>query len=433
MLHHNACSAFDRIGNYWYMLPEYAQCRKAIWEAINPHTGKKRIDEAFPHQIRANTLQQEMKIVFNNGSTWQLMGSDNYDSLVGSPPLGLTFSEFSIANVMSWDYLSPIVLENGGWAIFNGTPRGKNHFYKILRSAHKMDDWFAQTLTNDDTGVFTEEQMRSELIRLQDLHDETYGKAIWLQEYYCSFDAARPGSIWGESMVKCSVEGRIKTVEHNAQYPVHSAWDLGYDDDVAIWFFQIVGGDIRVIDYYANNFKDVEFYAKNLKDRAKDWTLGTNWLPHDAKPKTLAAGGKSIIQQFLDFKKEYSSIESLDIGDFALVPNLSVEDGIQAARATLKITYFDKIRCSKGIEFLKEYRRKYDQEKKTFSQTPVHDDSSHASDAFRYLSLVWKKSKETQRILSLESQLLNNSVSNITFGQLRKEHFAKMRRQRAAQ
>ena len=184
MLHHNACSVFERVGNYWYMLPEYNQCRKAIWDAVNPHTGKKRIDEAFPPQIRANTLNQEMKIVFPNNSTFQLMGSDNYNALVGSPPIGLTYSEYAISNPSSWSYLRPIMLENGGWSIFNSTPRGKNHFYKMIQMAMKSDDWFSEILTNDDTGLFTEAEMANELMELQAEHGDAMGKAIWLQEYY---------------------------------------------------------------------------------------------------------------------------------------------------------------------------------------------------------------------------------------------------------
>src|SRR5210317_1292993 len=151
MLHHNACAAFERKGNYWYMLPLYNQCRKAIWNAINPHTGKKRIDEAFPHEVREKTLDNEMFIEFKNGSTWQLMGSDNYDALVGSPPIGLTFSEYALSNPSAWGFLRPIMLENGGWAIFNSTPRGKNHFKKMIDMAESSEDWFAERLTVDQT------------------------------------------------------------------------------------------------------------------------------------------------------------------------------------------------------------------------------------------------------------------------------------------
>ena len=126
-LHHTACMAHRRVGNYWYMLPQYSQARKAMWDAINPHTQKRRIDEAFPQEIRRTTRDQEMQIVFKNGSTFQLVGSDNFNSLVGSPPVGLVFSEYALSDPSAWGYLRPILLENGGWAIFNSTPRGRNH------------------------------------------------------------------------------------------------------------------------------------------------------------------------------------------------------------------------------------------------------------------------------------------------------------------
>ena len=224
MLHHNACSAFERVGNYWYMLPEYSQCRKAIWDAVNPHTGKKRIDEAFPLEIRSKTLSQEMKIEFPNGSTWQLMGSDNYDSLVGSPPIGLTFSEYALSNPSSWGFLRPILLENGGWAIFNSTPRGKNHFKKLCSLAERKESWFYQKLTVDDTGIFTKEQLMSELEELQDEHGETYGMAIWLQEYYCSFEAAIPGAIWGAQTTKVVLDERVGDYPYIKGSKVFTAW-----------------------------------------------------------------------------------------------------------------------------------------------------------------------------------------------------------------
>lgn len=421
MLHHNACSAFERVGNYWYLLPEYNQCRKAVWDAVNPHTGRKRIDEAFPPQIRSNTLNQEMKIVFPNRSTWQLMGSDNYNALVGSPPVGLTYSEYALSNPSAWGFLRPILLENDGWAIFNSTPRGKNHFYNLINLAEKSDDWFSQTLTVDQTGIFTPEQLLSELEELQSEHGETYGKAIWLQEYYCSFDAALPGSIWGESMAKVKMAGRIGSVPFNKNYPVFTAWDLGRDDDTAVWFYQIIGDEIRLIDFYSANFKEIPDLAGMLRE--KKTTLGysyaMHWVPHDARPKRMGMGGKSILQQFL----------AEDVGNFAIVPQLSIEDGIQAARATLKRCWFD-VKCDKGIESLKSYRRKYDEDKKTFSTTPVHDEHSHPADAFRYLSLSWRESKALNIPLSLEEGLNRGNITAVNFGAIKRAHFERKRAER---
>lgn len=114
-LNWTAVAALQRQGAYWHLLPEASQGRKAIWDAVNPHTGRRRIDEAFPPELRSQTKDQEMFIRFRNGSTWQVVGSDNYNSLVGSPPAGVVFSEWALAKPDAWTYLRPILAENGGW------------------------------------------------------------------------------------------------------------------------------------------------------------------------------------------------------------------------------------------------------------------------------------------------------------------------------
>jgi phage terminase large subunit len=150
-LHWAACAALQRVGNYWHMLPEASQARKAVWDAINPHTGRRRIAEAFPSSIRVGQRDEDMKINLANGSTWQLVGSDRFDALVGSPPIGLVFSEYSLTNPGAWDYLRPILAENGGWAVFMLTPRGRNHAWTLYDKARLQPGWFAELLTVDDT------------------------------------------------------------------------------------------------------------------------------------------------------------------------------------------------------------------------------------------------------------------------------------------
>lgn len=422
MLHHNACAAFEQRGNYWYMLPEYAQCRKAVWDAVNPHSGRKRIDEAFPKKIRLKTLEQEMKIVFLNGSTFQLMGSDNYNALVGSTPVGVTFSEYALSNPSSWGFIRPIVLENNGWAIFNSTPRGKNHFHKMMQMAEKSDKWFSQTLTVADTNIFSNEDLLEELRELQDEHGETYGKAIWLQEYYCSFEAAIPGSIWGEAIANVTQREGVREVEHLEGFPVHTAWDLGRDDDTAVWFYQVIGNELHIIDYYADNFREIPFYAQMLRDKTEKYgyQYGVHWVPHDAVPTRLGMGGKSMMQQFIDEK----------VGQFAVVPNMGKDKGIQAARATFKLCYFDREKTFAGLEHLKSYHRKYDEKTKTFSEQPEHDQSSHAADAWRYLSLSWKLSKQQVPELTQAEKFHKGNVVNVSFGDLKKAHFRKKRLER---
>ena len=420
MLHHNACSVFERKGNYWYMLPEYNQCRKAIWDAINPHTGIKRVDEAFPHEIRENTLSQEMKIVFKNGSTWQLMGSDNYDALVGSPPVGLTFSEYALSNPSAWGFLRPIMLENGGWAIFNSTPRGKNHFKNLCELAEKSPDWFFSRLTVDDTGVFTQEQLLNELQELQSEHGDEYGKAIWLQEYYVSFDAAIPGAIWGAQTTKVKLEGRLGKFPHVEGRPVFTAWDIGRSDMTSVWFYQMVGGRIRVIDFYQDNFKEIEDHCDVLREKSLNgYDYGLHWLPHDAKPLRLGMGGKTILQQFID----------QDVGDFVVTPKQGKEDGIAAARKSFELCDFDK-RTEEGFISLESYKRTYDEVKKVFSTTPVHDEHSHPADAFIVLGQTWRQSKIAYPEMTDDEKLFAGNVTNIKFGEMKKQHFANMRAQR---
>lgn len=180
-----ARSAMLKKGNYWHMLPEGEQCRKAIWNAVNPHTGIRRIDESFPPEIRTVTRENEMFIKLMNGSTWQALGSDNYESFIGSTPIGVIFSEWAQSNPASWAYLSPIFFENGGWAIFNGTPRGQNHCHQMYLAAQADPDWFAQSLTADDTGIFDPAGLEKERLSYIAQHGEDVGQALFLQEYYC--------------------------------------------------------------------------------------------------------------------------------------------------------------------------------------------------------------------------------------------------------
>ena len=422
MLHHNACAAFEHVGNYWYLLPEYNQCRKAIWDAVNPHTGKQRIDEVFPKELREKTINQEMKIVFRNGSTWQLMGSDNYDALVGSTPYGVTFSENALSNPASWGFIRPILLENNGWAIFNSTPRGKNHHYNMMKMARDSKEWFSEILTANDTNIFSEEALANELKEYQNEHGDTYGKAMWLQEYFCSFEAAMPGSIWGEEIARIEQNGNIRDVPHTEGFPVFAVFDLGHDDDTAIWFFQIVSNEVRVINYYANNFKDIDFYAQKLRELKESYgyEYGALWVPHDAFPVRLGMRGRSIAQQLIEE----------DVAPVYPVPRTGKDKGIQAARKTFKYCYFDRSKCDDGIEHLKMYHRKYDEVLKKFSEEPVHDEHSHAADAFRYLSMVWRESADKSQEMSQAQKFHHGNITVVNFGQIKKEHFKRKRRER---
>lgn len=422
MLHYCAVAAHERVSNIFYCLPEYSQARKVIWSAVNPHTGKRRIDEAFPDPICAAKREQEMQIVFKNGSTWQLVGSDAYDALMGSSPSGVVFSEYALANPSAWAYIRPILLENNGWAAFISTPRGKNHFKQICDYAKSAHGWFFERLTAEETGVFTAEQLETELKEYQAQYGEEFGRSYFDQEYLVSFEAAILGSIWGDCVALATRENRITSVPHQEGFPVHTAWDLGFTDSTALWFFQMIHGEVHVIDYLEDHNKGIEYYADALKDRAKTlgYQYGTHYLPHDARARTLAGGGKSIQQQ----------LQAHKVGRLVIAPRLDVEEGIQAGRATFPHAWFDADKCEDGIEHLRNFKREWDDEKKVFSMKPVHDQASHAASAWRTLSLVWRQPKLRPPETPIEERMMRASVQNVTYGELRKKLFNQKRRER---
>lgn len=368
----------QRVGNYWHMLPEYEQARKSVWEAVNPHSGKRRIDEAFPDAICETKRSQDMFIRFKNGSTWQLVGSDTYNSLVGSPPIGVTASEWALADPAAWAYLRPILRENGGWAVFITTVRGKNHVHRMYEGAKNDPDWFVQVLAATDTKTLSAEELNKERLEYQREYGHEDGDALFAQEYMCDWSAAIVGSYYGKMMRDADEAGRITSVPYDPQALVHTAWDLGLSDMTAIWFFQVVGHEIHIIDYLENSGQPLAWYAGEL--RKKPYAYGEHILPHDAEAKELQTN-----------RSRTDTLRGLELNVRVLrasgAERILVADGINAVRTILPRCWFDKIKCDKGVEALKAYRRQWDEQRKTFHDRAVHDWASHGSDAFRYLAL----------------------------------------------
>ena len=379
ILHRTACAAFERPASYWHMLPLQTQARKAIWTAINPHTGKRRIDEAFPSELRENTNEQEMFIRFKNGSTWQLIGSDSYNSLVGAGVAGVTFSEFALANPSAWGYIRPMLEENNGWATFITTPRGKNHAHAMYEMALKNPAWFSAISSIEDTGALTPEQVEESIAEYTAMYGEDIGRAQFEQEYLCSFNAAILGAFYAREMTAVRNEGRIDATLEAISAPVHRAWDIGVRDDTSIWWFQVVGGQVYVLDCYSTNGVGVDHYAEVIDQRAAEhgWQHGTDLVPHDAKVKEWGTGRTRIETMLaLGLKPE-------------VVPQAGLLDSINATRRTIPRCVFHS-RCETGIGALEQYRREWDDEKKVFKPTPLHDWASHYADAFRYMALAWR-------------------------------------------
>lgn len=373
-LHWAATAAHERVANYWHMLPEAAQARKAIWDAVNPHTGRRRIDEAFPYELRRTTRNNEMLIEFLNGSTWQVVGSDNYNSLVGSAPAGVVFSEWALADPAAWSFLRPILRENGGWAFFIYTPRGRNHGATFYEAAASDPEWFGELLPATKTGVFSAEALASEEREYVREYGEDEGRKRFRQEYLCDFEAAVPGAYYGVEMANARDEGRIRAVPWLPRHPVHTAWDIGIGDSTAIWCVQKVADEIRVVDFIRNSGVAIGWYVNELQRRPYTW--GTDLLPHDAEPERLQTG--ESIQRTLN---------SLGRVRTQIVPMAPVHVGIAAVRDLLPRCWFDAEKCKHGVEALTQYRRKWDEKRKVFHDGPLHDWASDPADAFRYLAL----------------------------------------------
>lgn len=382
-LHRTAVAAFERVAGYWYMLPEYKQARKAIWDAINPKTGKKRIDEAFPLEIRKATRNNEMMLEFVNGSSFQVVGSDNPDSLVGSPPAGIVYSEWALSNPATRAYLRPILMENGGWQIFNTTPRGRNHAYSTLQAAKKDPGAFAQVLDATQTGIFTSEQLQAELRAYIADFGEEYGRSKYEQEYLCSFDAANLGAILARQLTLSEREGRIGDhvqFDPNGQPMIISA-DIGRRDTATWWFWQPQIGGYTIFDYDSGFGIDAEEWAERIWKRIRKYelsgrrdVLGKIWLPHDARTKTFSAK-ESAIEIFLRcFGGKYVDI----------TPMTSKADRVNAARVMTPRIKFNATNCERGLNGLRSWQYEYNDVTKTFSSEPLHDWASHDGDGYSY-------------------------------------------------
>ena len=360
-----AIAAMQRVGTYWHMLPTQAQARKAVWDGIN-RDGTRIIDQVWPGELRAKIRNDEMKIELVNGSIWQCVGSDNYNSLVGTNPLGVVFSEWSLTDPRAWDYVRPILAENGGWAVFIFTPRGKNHGWDILEVARQNADWMHEVLTVEDTGMVSRTVIDME--RRSGMSEE-----MVQQEFFCSFEAPNTGSYYGRILEQMQREGHMTRVPYDQSLGVHTWWDLGIDDCMSIWFTQSTAFEHRVIDHYEGSGEGFSHYVKMLTE--KPYAYAGHHFPHDISVRELGTGR--------------SRIEVLaDMGVTAqVVPNLDLADGIEAVRTILPLCYFDQEKCARAIKALMSYHRKFDEVRRAFATKPEHDWSSHAADAFRYFAV----------------------------------------------
>lgn len=376
---HQTCKMMHmRKGVYWHIFPSFAQGRKAIWEGFRKD-GKRIMDNVFPGfsdpkapgSIVKRKDEQQMMLELKCGSIWRLMGSDRIE-VVGAGPVGVVYSEYAIANPRTRNLIRPMLRENEGWEAYITTPRGQNHAKELFDSAVKDPSWFCETQTLFDTRAYDPEATIAE--------ERAAGmpEALIKQEYLCDWTAALVGSVWGDLLDDVQRAGGMNHFDHDFDN-VFTAWDLGFTDSTAIWFFQVEDGGINVIDYYEDHGKPLSHYYDVIEK--KPYRYVKHWLPHDARQTTLASG-VSILNQML---KRYP-------GQVACGPDLPLLDGIQAGRWLLQQGCLFHPRTEEGLNALRQYHYEYDEEKKLFSNKPAHDWSSHTGDAFRYMACVVKAS-----------------------------------------
>lgn len=389
-LHGAACRMFERVGSYWHMLPMANQARKALWDAINPKTGRRRIDDAFPHELRATTREQDMFLRFKNGSTWQVVGSDNYNALVGSPPVGVVFSEYALADPSAWAFLRPILAENGGWALFISTPRGRNHFARMVDFALKDSQWYGEVLTVEDTGAIGADVIARERRELVAERGEKEADAIIAQEYRCDFDAAIPGAYYGELMSRALREGRIGDFPWLSHLPVGIASDLGYGDQTVNWFYQqLPNGRVRIIDVLPGSGVGIDWYAQRIVKRP--YTIVDTIWPHDGDHGNIRDVNSTSLKAQAE-KLQWRPIRCLD--------NEPVDMGIQAVRSLMPMLEFNtnpipfdgetqdeaNARMQRALDALRQHRREWDEKRQCFKDAPLHDWTSDFADGLRYLA-----------------------------------------------
>lgn len=349
--------------------PTYTQAKSIVW------------DYAVHYSLPIPGIQarvSELAINYPNGGQVRLFSADNPDSLRGLYFDGVVLDEFGLMppRIFS-EVLRPALSDRQGWALFLGTPAGKNQFYDIVQQAKREPDWYHAEFKASETGIIPADELAA--VRKDMTPDE------YAQEYECSFEASVKGAIYASEIAAARSKGRVCRVPIDPILPVDTDWDLGVGDATSIWFSQSLrSGEIRVVDYYEASGEGLPHYADIL--RQKGYTYGQHWAPFDIQVKELGSG-----------RSRLETAHSLGI-KFAIAPNVAVEDGIHAARMLLPRCYFDETRCQKGLEALQHYRRDYNSRLNEFKATPVHDWASHAADAFRYLALRQRtpKSKRPQ-------------------------------------
>lgn len=342
-----------------YIAPYYGQAKQVAWDYLMRLSQSVRKEAA---------LSDPKSVTLVNGSKITIYGADNADALRGMYLDGVVLDEYGDMRPGVWgEVIRPLLADRKGWATFIGTPKGKNHFWEVFDGAN--EGWLRLELKASETGLLDAEELEDA--------KRTMTPEQFAQEFECAFDVPALGAIYRTEYSKAREDGRVTAVPTDPALLTHTAWDLGVGDATTIWFFQVAGSQVRVVDYYEASGVGLPHYVQVLKDRG--YTYGQHFAPHDIEVRELGSG-----------KSRREIAAQLGI-NFDVAPKLTLEDGINAARLMFGRCWFDESRCARGLECLQNYRWDYDSRLDEFKTRPVHDWASHGADAFRYLAVSLDK------------------------------------------
>lgn len=401
-------------GLYYYLFPDGAMGRRAMWEHIDSRTGVKALEMlpgvfdthsyGKPGSLIEGVNNQEMVIRLTNKSIIRIIGTDRFDKLRGTNPVGCVFSEYAFQDPKAWEIVSPILAENNGWAIFNSTPDGFNHFHQMFNNAENEDKWYRSLLQT----LYPEEEGYSGIVPKEVIDDELrMGKdpAVVAMEYGCRFLVAESGAYYNSYIEKARMDGRIGLYPADDSKWTETAWDIGAADPTSIFFFQRHGSTIRIVDYYEDETgtKGYADYVTMLQERG--YRYKAHHLPHDGKHrKTVKTGVTTAIDMLSECLKEAGvsgRVYDVKKGD--------VQTGIEQVRHTFSRLYFNEGTCHEAIEKLGLYHKRYDRKARAYMKQPVHDHTSHCADALRYLvQAVERETVDPRRIRKPTIKIRNN-------------------------
>ncbi len=359
-------AAMQRVGTFYYMLPTFTQARKVIFDGIIGD-GRRFIDFIPPQLVAGKINETLMRIRLVNGSTIQLVGSDQIDRLMGTNPIGVVFSEYSLSDPRSWDFIRPILRENGGFALFQGTPRGRiNCLHDMLDMAKQNPGWYHQVSGVDNTGALTPEDIQEE-------REAGMSEELIQQEFYCSFDGGMDSAIYADHVQRMRENDQITKVPFNPAIPVYTGWDIGLDTTSIVFIQTPQGGAVNIIDYYEAKNVDLSHYVNVLNQKGSQ--LGYNYkymvFPWDVRRR-----------EWDDGRSREQTAKKLGL-NVRVAQQMPIEDGINAVANMLSTTYIDSVRCDRLIQALVSYQRQASKRPGEVLPKPLHNWASHPCDALR--------------------------------------------------